>query len=80
MPRLSGLIETEFLFEAGFEANTNSSLFVTSFGACLFDLSLCSVWPVALLMPAFAEMMLGLLFFLTEGDLGQKLHKRRAGR
>jgi len=58
VPRLGGLIETESLFEAGFEANTDGSLFVTSFGACLFNSLLCSAWPVALLVPDFADMML----------------------
>ena len=63
MPRIPGLIETKLLFQAGFEANTNGSLFVTSFCACLFDSLLCSMWYVALLVLAFAEMTLGLLFF-----------------
>ena len=43
IPYLSGLVDTKLLFEASFEANTNGSFFVTSFGACLFDSSLCSV-------------------------------------
>ena len=73
MLRLAGLIETELLFEAGFEATTDCSLFVASFGACSFDSLLCSAWPVALLVPAFADMTPGLQFFLPEGIWGKDL-------